>query len=347
MRFEWKALILSAGLEDAAIRVVAQLGRLFAAPVASRFYRVVAAAGDDGRSRPSAIPVPDLASANRLELVLATREASELDPAWPDGDESDPGGGSQRLLVELATPPDDTSPPAVWLVLEVDGRIVGGTVEVAERVLSWSREELEGGRLLGARFAEKGGPTLPGPKPPLAGDAFISSVDEGSVIREYGDVALYVEAFDSWEEHDGRLLVSRALEPDPKRRRRRLLASNAALARIARPRRTLWVPPIPPPLGVALERPARPALRFTRTEEPGPAAIYTVQLDEGASIDAAEIVLLQSLVTGSETLPDGRHAARVSVVFDDESVARREMRPLLDVGVQVLVKDGLATRPLD
>jgi len=231
-------------------------------------------------------------------------------------------------------------------VLEVDADRWGGVPKLVQRVCEWTREELGAERVLGARFAPKGGATPPGPQPPLASDALMLAVEINGVEREYGALDRYVAAFDEHEIHGRLVLVTRCLEADIRMRRRRLLDSNGALARIARPRRTLWIPPIPPPLGVPLERPDRPALKLTGMRDPGPVAEYTCTINASQHVHPAEIATLQGLISQSEALPDGRHVAGVSVVFEDEETARREMRPLKDVGAQVLVKDGSGTREI-
>jgi hypothetical protein len=333
-RCEWKALVLAPGLEVASIRAVEQLGRLFATPIASRFYKVRAETADDGSTRASSTPVETIAAANRLELVFASPEQDEAGEAAEDEEESD------RLLVEIAMPPTDDSPPAAWLVLECDAERWGGVLAMADRILSWSREELAGGRMLGARFTPRGGATTPGPQPPLAADALVLCVEIASIEREYGSLDRYLAAFDYHEEFEKVVLVSRCLDSDLRLRRQRLLDSCGALARIAKPRRTLWIPTIPPPLGVALERPDRPALRLAALREPGPIAEYTCSLLPGQHVHPAEIVALQSLLGRTEALPDGRHVTGVSVVFEDDATARAEMRPLRDIGVRVLTRQS-------
>ena len=333
-RCEWKALVLAPGLEVASIRAVEQLGRLFATPIASRFYKVRAATNEDGSTRASSTPVESIHSANRLELVFASPTQDETAPDGPDEDESD------RLLVEIAMPPTDDSPPAAWLVLECDAERWGGMIALADRITSWSREELIDGRMLGARFTPRGGATTPGPQPPLAADALVLCVEKNSIEREYGTLDAYLAAFDYHEEFEKVVLVTRCLDSDVRLRRQRLLDSCGALARIAKPRRTLWIPPIPPPLGVVLERPDRPALKLSALREPGPVAEYNCSLLPGQHVHPAEIVALQALIGRSEALPDGRHVSGVSVLFEDETTARTEMRPLRDIGVRVLVRQS-------
>jgi hypothetical protein len=350
LRCEWKALLLAPGLDVAGIRAIDQLGRYFATPIASRFFKVRAETLDDGSTRAHSTPVEGLSAANRLELLFASPDeggtgtkatGGVLD--LPTGDEPEDDG--DRLLVETAMGPTASSPSAVWLILEVDADRWGGIPPLLDRILDWSREELEAGRVLGARFATKGGATMPGPEPPLAGDALMLCVEVNGVEREYGTLERYVGAFDQHERFGSVVRVTRAIEADVRMRRRRLLDSNGALARIARPRRTLWIPPIPPPLGVALERPDRPALKLSATRDPGPIAEYTCSLTKTQHIDPAEIAVLQALISNAEPL-DGRHVAGVSVFFDDEETARREMRPLRDVGARVFVREGEHSREI-
>ncbi len=330
-------MVLAPGLEVASIRAVEQLGRFFATPIASRFYKVRAATHEDGSTRASSTPVESIHSANRLELVFAssTHDEGALPPTEAsDEDESD------RLLVEIAMPPTADSPPAVWLVLECDAERWGGVIALADRVMAWSREELIEGRMLGARFTPRGGATTPGPQPPLAADALVLCVEKNSIDREYGALERYLAAFDYYEEFEKVVLVTRCLDSDVRLRRQRLLDSCGALARIAKPRRTLWIPPIPPPLGVVLERPDRPALKLAALREPGPVAEYTCSLLPGQHVHPAEIVSLQALLGRTEALPDGRHVSGVSVVFEDEELARAEMRPLKDIGARVLTRQS-------
>lgn len=333
-RCEWKALVLAPGLDVAGIRAVEQLSRYFATPIASRFYKVRPETTHDGTTRASSIPVENIASANRLELLFASPDGER------EGEEAGEEDEGDRLLVESAMAPSSDSPPAAWLVLEVDAERWGGLTALADRVLAWSREELTDGRMLGARFTPKSGATSAGPQPPLAGDALALAVEVASIEREYGSVERYLEAFDHYEQFETMVLVTRCLDSDLRIRRARLLDSSGALARIARPRRTLWIPPIPPPLGVPLDRPDRPALRLASMREPGPIAEYTCSLLPGQHVHPAEICGLQGLIGGSEALPDGRHVAGISVLFEDELTARAEMRPLRDVGARVLFRQS-------
>lgn len=329
---EWKALVLAPSLEAASIRAIDQLSRHFATPIASRFFKVRPETDEDGTTHAVSTPVESIAAANRLELLFASPDAPEEDE---EGENE-----SDRLLVETAMPPHADAPPAVWLILELDAERWGGLLPVAERVIAWSREALSAGEMLGARLTPRSGATAAGPQPPLAGDALVLCVEIASIEREYGTLERYVAAFDEVEHFEKIVLVTRGLDADVRMRRRRLLDSSGALARIARPRRTLWIPPIPPPLGVPLERPDRPALRLAAMKEPGPIAEYTASVGPRQHVHPAEIASLQALLSQSEALPDGRHVAGVSVVFDDEAIARAEMRPLRDVGARVFVREA-------
>lgn len=337
-RCEWKALVLAPNLEAASIRAVEQLSRHFATPITSRFFNVRPDTDSDGSPRASATRVDTIGEANRLELIFAA----------PDEDAADEDD-ADRLLVEIAMAPTDDSPPAAWLVLEVDAERWGGLLGLCDRVIAWSREELTENRMLGARLTPRGGPTAAGPQPPLAADAIVLCVETPSIEREYGTVERYLGAFDHHERFGKLVLVTRALDADIRLRRRRLLDSSGALARLARPRRTLWIPPIPPPLGLPLERPDRPALRYSGVREPGPVAEYTCSISAGQHIHPAEIAALQGLLGRTETLPDGRHVAGVSVFFSEEARARAEFRPLADIGARVFlqVDGGELTELLD
>ena len=224
------------------------------------------------------------------------------------------------------------------LDVEVQARILTPNGEGFAEALLALREMLErlvrGGEISSARVTRiRGNPGLL-PEPPIATWAHLVVTSRAHVSEAYEEPARLFEAFDLVAEQGDHVLLSRAMEAASLASLLSDIAADTwALARVARPRRTVYLEPVAT-LEEQLDEP--PALERVGYITPGDIVEYAAVLG-ARHVTPREVFGLGALVRSRKirlarkTVP----VAVVRVVFRSMDEALRERRPLTDQGVEV------------
>ena len=202
-------------------------------------------------------------------------------------------------------------------------------------LLPWLRDSLAAGLPIEGHAIRQGTAMRICPLPPIAGYYQVVITTRSAVEAAYDDPSVFWSMFPGVEEYGERLLLTRHLDkhtedvylPDAWR-------ESWALARAAKPKQTRftgfqlydwnksWYFGMPQTLRIAGLHPVTKDCELTCVLGP----------DEHVS--GSEIRGL-SVMLRTKKLPTGEACETARVVFPDEATARREKRPLLDVGASV------------
>jgi hypothetical protein len=198
------------------------------------------------------------------------------------------------------------------------------------------------------------------PMPPLARCNHIVTVTESEVADAYDDPGAFWQCWDQIEQvGDLRVCIRGLRDLDDEAWLARTFESTMHLARIAKPRRTMYFPPWHGPQSAAFapwweygdiiadERAGYPALSFVGYDPRSRTIEYagfctTTDIAKGCPdprhVLIREIHEVRALVKHKKDR-EGRPVDTVRIVFAEEWMARRERRPLLDVGARVFFMD--------
>ena len=204
------------------------------------------------------------------------------------------------------------------------------------------------------------------PQPPLARYNHIVTLTEAEVADAYHDPASFFRCWDRVENIGDLRVCIRALDKlEVEDWLAETFESTMHLARIAKPKRTNYLTPGKVPAAfapwweygdiIADERAGYPALSFvgyvpaTRTVEYA-GFCTTTDIAKGGPdprhVLIREIHEVRALVKAKQDR-EGRPVDTVRIVFLEEWMARRERRPLLDVGVRVFFMDPKTGRDVE
>jgi hypothetical protein len=171
--------------------------------------------------------------------------------------------------------------------------------------------------------------------PMVAPDAIFVWLRRTRIEDAYTTVDAFLAAFDQSEIADGFVLGLRGARAfDTVAWLKVAMASQWALARAARDGRTVHRPATPLPEEVAVYRAGPETLHPAAYDAETSLITYTAWTPDDTHLSGFEIDGLHDLLLRGTT-PDGRPVKAIRVVFPDEAAARREARPLFDLGVRV------------
>lgn len=236
--------------------------------------------------------------------------------------------------------PHDTRSPANCVSFEADSRVeLEDPADVRQALVVQSallRALCRRPDVLDARMFRNASCYVPAP--PLGFDSFpITIVSRRAVAENYSDPQVYWRSWDRCEELDAdRVLVTRALDVlDERAYKRAVYPRIWDLLYAARPGKSgrfdvadIW----PGDLNHFNE--GEDYLRQLGYSDKDQSVEFTAVVPKGEHLRPREIMVLARYRSDGR-LPGGEPLQRVKVTFVDEAMARREMRPLLDAGVEV------------
>ncbi|MBZ4422370.1 hypothetical protein [Myxococcus sp. RHSTA-1-4] len=269
--------------------------------------------GMDARARPpTPTPPPDAFGQGGLAFELPDGWAGVITPVGPSGTRF-----NLRLPVDVKRDAVHLIPATVAAARRWIGLLGVGTGIASMSVL----------RGVGANCL---------PIAPLAApDAILVLVRRSRVEEAYTSVEAFLAAWEHVEERDGFLLVSRGEAAlDTERWLEAAGPSQWALARAARAGRTTYRPATPLPEEEPLYFAGTETLRPAGYEPDTGVLTFAAWTPPGTHPHGWEVYNLLSFLREG-VVPDGRPLREVRVIFPDEAAARREARPLSDIGARV------------
>jgi hypothetical protein len=174
---------------------------------------------------------------------------------------------------------------------------------------------------------------------PVAGEGttYISVTTEDAIARGFEDAPSMISE-GGWEvkKIGGHLLLSRAMHAETNvELLEAIWDSHWAMARLVKPGLADYSRIYPPKDDEApIVNAGSATIEPVGYDPDRKMLIYSSVLAPGQHVRGWEVLSLRNAVLAKQ-LPDGRAIDRIEVVFPDEEMARDEMRPLRDVGVEV------------
>jgi len=196
---------------------------------------------------------------------------------------------------------------------------------------------LKTGDLVDARLRREAGGAEFLPGLPIVGSrTYLIVTDKGSIAEAYEDVDAFMNSgWDTVEQHGDRYLFMRAMQAtDSVAFASAVQKQQWRLARAARAGLTDYYMPVVNPEEVTVYKDAGNELEPIGYLPDEKLVEYSGYYEAGEHVPGWQIYALDEMVW-EKKLPNGDDVERVRVVFYDQSMAEREKRPLLDIGVKV------------